>query len=65
MTATTISKIEDVTSKVGGFFRSIFDYGNILVQTAGEEPNIEFLGVPHPSQIVKIINELMGKVNSE
>lgn len=59
-TATNITQIEDVTSKVGGFLRSIFDFGDIFVQTAGNEPNIEFLAVPHPSKIVRTINNLMG-----
>lgn len=61
ITGTRITQIEDVTSKVGGFLRSIFDYGDVFVQTAGTEPNIEFLSVPHPSRVVKTINNLMGR----
>lgn len=54
-----INKVEDVTSKSGGFFASIFDYGNVFVQTAGAEVNIEFLNVPKPAEVVRIINELL------
>jgi hypothetical protein len=54
-----INKIEDVTSKSGGFFSSVFDYGNVFVQTAGTEANVEFMNIPKPSEVVKIINSLL------
>jgi hypothetical protein len=59
VTATRIEKIEDVTSKSGGFIESFFHYGDVFVQTAGNELNIEFLEVPSPSRVVRIINDLM------
>lgn len=59
ITATHLEKIEDITAKSGGYFPSLFDYGDVFIQTAGTEANIEFLNVPHPSQVVKIINGLL------
>lgn len=59
--ATRINKVEDVTMKRGGFLRAVFDYGDVLVQTAGKEREFEFLAVPKPEQVVRIINQLMGK----
>lgn len=59
--ATRINKVEDVTMKRGGFIRAVFDYGDVLVQTAGKEREFEFLAVPKPEQVVRIINQLMGK----
>lgn len=56
-----LAKIEDITSKSGGYFESFFDYGDVFVQTAGTAENIEFLNVPHPSEVVRIIDELIGK----
>lgn len=56
-----LSKIEDITSKSGGYFESFFDYGDVFIQTAGTAENIEFLNVPHPSEVVRIIDELIGK----
>lgn len=61
VTIAMLRKIEDVTSKSGGFFSSIFDYGNVFVQTAGTEANIEFMEVPAPSQVAKIINQLLNQ----
>ncbi len=60
-TETRLSKVEDITSKEGGYFGSFFNYGNVFVQTAGSEVNIEFLHVPDPSSVVKIINDLIGR----
>jgi len=57
--ATIINKVEEVNKKSLGLVGSFFDYGDIYVETAGENPNVEFLKVPHPSEIVKIINNNM------
>lgn len=62
--ATLISKIEDVTTKIGGFVRSLFHFGNVFVQTAGAEINIEFPDVPEPTEAAQIINDLMQQSHS-
>ncbi|MBI2617612.1 PH domain-containing protein [Candidatus Gottesmanbacteria bacterium] len=62
---TRIAKIEDVTMSTQGFIRSFFDYGDVYVQTAGTELEFEFLAVPHPDRVVRIINQLMGKEEEE
>lgn len=59
ISSTVISKIEDVTYNRGGLIRSIFDYGNVFVQTAGTIPNIEFLSVPKPAAVSRIITRLL------
>lgn len=56
VTYTLLDHVEDVTSKSGGFFESIFDYGNLFIQTAGSEVNTEFINIPHPSSAAKIID---------
>ncbi|MBI4973332.1 hypothetical protein HZC27_01850 [Candidatus Roizmanbacteria bacterium] len=60
-TYTLLSHVEDVTAKSGGFFESVFDFGNLFIQTAGTERNTEFLNIPHPSSAAKIINALVQK----
>mgnify|MGYP001582511983 FL=1 len=59
LSASSIDKIEDVTVKTGGFAASLFHYGNLSIQTAGTEKNIEFLNIPNPTQAATIINNLM------
>jgi ABC-type multidrug transport system fused ATPase/permease subunit len=56
-----IDKIEDVTSKTTGLFGTIFNYGDVYVQTAGTVERFEFLSVPNPAAIEKIILDLYEK----
>lgn len=53
-----VQKIEDVTHKQSGFIRSLFNYGDVHVQTAGEEENIEYDRVPRPAKVAEIINDI-------
>lgn len=59
MTSAYLTKIEDMTVKSGGFFDTLFNYGNLFVQTAGTEPNIEFIEIPKPDEVKQIISELI------
>lgn len=61
VTEARLDKVEDITSKSGGYFQSFFDYGNVFVQTAGTEVNIEFVNISKPSEVVRIISDLVGK----
>lgn len=63
-TATTIDQVSDITTKIAGFAGSIFHYGDVEVKTEGFAQNIEFHDVPWPSEIVKIINNLMRNYQS-
>jgi len=56
---TELDHIEDITVKVSGFASSIFDLGNIFVQTAGSEINTEFMNVPHPARAAHIIQDIL------
>lgn len=53
-----IEKIQDVTYKMGGVVRTLFNYGDVLIQTASEVPNFEFLAVPKPDKVAKILQDL-------
>ena len=55
---TDLGHIQDVTVRMGGVVRTMFDYGDVFIQTAGEVPRIEFEAVPHPDKVAKILREL-------
>lgn len=59
--ATRVTQVEDVTYKMGGIFCTIFNFGDVFVHTAGPEQNIEFMSVPKPAEVTKIIVNLMGR----
>jgi len=50
-------RTQDVTAEVKGVLRSLFDYGNVYVQTAGEEERFHFEDIPHPNHVAKMILE--------
>lgn len=58
---TKLDLIQDVSYTQTGAIRSIFNYGDVLVQTAGALPNFEFFRAPEPARIIKIIGDLIGK----
>ena len=58
ITDANLNKIQDVTVSMGGVFRSIFNFGTILVQTAGEKNFIEFVDIPKPDTVAGILSDL-------
>lgn len=58
---TNLSHIEDVNYTQSGFIPTLFNYGNIFVQTAGTEMNFEALSIPKPRKATHIIGDLLGK----
>ncbi len=60
-----LDHIQDITSASGGVIQSVFDYGDVLIQTAAEVPEIEFEQVPHPDLVTKLLSELIDKEEIE
>jgi hypothetical protein len=54
-----IENIEDITTRTMGPMASVFDFGTILIQTAGEQTEFEFDHVPQPAKVTKLLNELI------
>ncbi len=59
ISAAKIDKIEDTTAQSAGFLAAMFDYGTVTIQTAAEKREFEFEGVPHPTKVTTLINELI------
>lgn len=62
---TKLDKIQDVTYTMGGVIRTFFDYGDVMIQTAGTVNNFEFLAVPNPAEVSKILQELRTEEEQE
>ncbi|MEK7188819.1 MAG: PH domain-containing protein [Patescibacteria group bacterium] len=58
VTDANIDRIQDVTVQMGGVIRALFNYGNVIIQTAAEIPLIEFESVPKPDEVAKVLREL-------
>lgn len=53
-----IARIQDVTYTLKGVVGTLFNYGDVLIQTAGTAPNFDFSRTPNPEVVVKILQEL-------
>lgn len=53
--------VQDVNYTQTGFLRSIFNFGDVFAQTAGERENFEALGVPNPSKVTQFIAGFMER----
>lgn len=62
---TKIDKIQDVTFTMGGVMSAFFNYGNVIIQTAGTVPNFDFQAVPEPASVVKILQQLRTEEEKE
>jgi len=65
ITDANIDQIQDVTVQLGGSIRTIFNYGNVVIQTAAEIPQIEFEAVPNPDKVANILRELRVEEETE
>ncbi len=52
-----VSSVEDVTANKNGVFPTLFNYGRLLVETAGEQENFHFDYCPHADHYAKLILE--------
>lgn len=53
-----LREVQDVSARVNGFFPTVFHFGDVVIQTAGERENFVFNAVPHPYQVAKKIADL-------
>lgn len=51
-------RVQDVTAELKGVFSTLFDFGTVYIQTAGEEPRFTFKQIPNPNRVAKKINLL-------
>ncbi|MFH1077719.1 MAG: PH domain-containing protein [Patescibacteria group bacterium] len=60
-----LHRVQDVTAEVKGFIRTIFDYGDVFIQTAGETQRFQFEDIPHPNAVAKMVMDLAEKERKE
>ena len=65
MTDASIENIEDVTVQIGGGIRTFFNYGDIVIQTAAQIPQVTFEAVSRPDMIAKVLRELRVEEEQE
>jgi len=53
-----LEKIQDVTLQQIGAIRTVFDFGNVIIQTAAETNKIDFEDIPHPQRVSRLLEDL-------
>lgn len=60
-----IEEIQDVNIQSSGSFETFFGYGSLFIQTAAEVSEFDFLYVPSPDKVGKILNQLIDLEEQE
>lgn len=53
----SMANVEDVTAHRQGILATLFNYGRLHIETAGEQNNYDFLYCPNPSAYAKTIQD--------
>lgn len=59
--STKIDLVQDVDYTQTGVLRSVFNYGDVFLQTASEKANFDFLAIPNPESVSSTVENLIGK----
>ncbi len=60
-----IENIEDITLVMAGPIQSMFNFGNVRIQTAGQAPEFEFEQIPQPMKVVDVLKQLQLEEKQE
>lgn len=60
ISTTELSNVQDITYTKGGIPQTLFDYGDLHIQTAGTLPQFEFLKAPNPGELQTEIEKAVG-----
>ncbi len=59
MSTAALPEIEDISTSIDGVLQSLFNFGNLECQTAGEVRHFTFRGVPDPRRIAAVLEHEM------
>ncbi len=62
---TRIERVQDISLSQQGFFESIFNYGDVLVQTAAEQSLFRFRSISNPKEVLRTLQELIVQEEEE
>jgi hypothetical protein len=48
--------IQDMTVQRNGLLQTVFDFGDIVCQTAAEQPDFRLGGIPHPREVQALVD---------
>ena len=60
-----LDRVQDVTSEIKGLFGTIFNFGDVTIQTAGSQEHFVFENVQAPQTIVDVILRSVNRRKEE
>ena len=57
--------IQDISTEVHGIFPTIFNYGDLQIQTASESQGVTFKQIPKPYYVKKVISDMIERIRKE
>lgn len=54
-----LTTVQDVTAEISGMLETLFQFGDVEIQTAGEKEHFEFRHVPHPERVKEVIMQMV------
>lgn len=60
-----LEEVQDASSTTAGILSSYFDFGHVIIETAGSTPKFFFHNVLHPGEIASIILDLASQAKRE
>jgi hypothetical protein len=57
----TYANVEDTSHSMNNLFQTIFNYGNVYIQTAAEKREFEFTDVPNPSRVQDVLSDFAAQ----
>lgn len=65
----SLLRVQDVSSSIGGFLPTLFSYGDVLIETAGETENFLLESIPNPrnfsAKVLELHNQLIESSDRE
>lgn len=59
-TEAMLEDVQSVKTKVAGVFGSLFNFGDVVIETAADKQDIEFISIPSPDFVAERIQDLRG-----
>lgn len=58
ITEVRLDDVQSARSKISGIIRSLFNFGDVIIETAAEKQNIQFLSIPQPDLVADRTQDL-------
>src|SRR5688500_9817166 len=65
MASADLVDVEDIRVVRDGFLQTVFKFGDVRCQTAGEVPNFVLDGIPDPSQVLAVVDSARDAARRE